>query len=139
MRLSKRDIVATVLVALAVALYLLWLVDATLPGMGGMRVTGLVVLALGFAASAVAVVPGFERLLHGDRVYLAVATLLGLVALAGGLTMLLRESSAGLAVLVGAMAVLVGAMAVLWAISTAHHALLRTRSAELTTAAGRGR
>src|SRR5690242_16723882 len=114
MRLSKRDLVATVLVALAVALYLLWLVDATLPGMGGMRATGLVVLALGFTASAVAVVPGFERLLHGDRVYLAVTTLLGLVALAGGLTMLLRESSAGLAVLVGAMAVL-------WAISTAHH------------------
>lgn len=117
MRLPKRDIIATVLVAVAAALYLLWLFDAALPGMSDIRVTGLVILALGFAASASAVVPGFERLMHGNRTYLAVTTLLGLVAVTGGLTMVLWASSAGLAVLVGAMAVL-------WAISTTHHVLL---------------
>jgi uncharacterized membrane protein YqgA involved in biofilm formation len=127
MRLPKRDILATALVAVAVALYLLWLLDATLPGMSDTRVTGLVILALGFAASASAVVPGFEQLMHGNKTYLSVTTLLGLVAFAGGLTMLLWASSAGLGVMVGAMAVL-------WAISTSHHLLLTKGQPEPATA-----
>jgi hypothetical protein len=117
MRLPKRDVIATVLVAVAVALYLLVLLDAALPGMSDIRVTGLVILALGFAASASAVVPGFEQLMHGNKAYLTLTTLLGLVAFAGGLMMVLWASSTGLAVLVGAMVVL-------WAISTTHHLLL---------------
>lgn len=126
MRLPKRDILATALVAVAVALYLLWLLDASLPGMSDTRVTGLAILALGFAASASAVVPGFEQLLHGGKIYLSVTTVLGLVAFAGGLTMVLWASSAGLAVMVGAMAAL-------WAISTTHHLLLTKGQSEPVT------
>ena len=129
MRLPKRDIIATVLVAVAVALYLLWLLDATLPGMSDTRVTGLVILALGFAASASAVVPGFEQLMHGDKTYLAITALLGLVAFAGGITMVLWASEAGLAVLVGGMAVL-------WAIATTHHLLLAKGQSEPVTTQG---
>lgn len=81
--------------------------------MSGTRVTGLVILALGFAASAVAVVPGFERLMHGSGACLA-TTLLGPVAFAGGRTMVMWASGAGLAVLVVAMGVL-------WVVATAHH------------------
>ena len=134
MRLPKKDLIATVLVAGAVALYLLWLFDASLPAMSDVRVTGLVILALGFAASAVAVVPGFDVLMQGSRSYLAVTTLLGLVALASGLTMALWASSAGLAVLVGAMAVL-------WAIATTHHLLLTASQPQpsVTHAATAGR
>lgn len=117
MRLPKRDIIATALVAVAVVLYLLWLVDATLPRLDGTRATGVVILALGFAASATAVVPGFGQLMHGNRVYLAATSLLGLVALISGVVMLVSASQA-------ALAVMMGAMVVLWGISTEHHALL---------------
>jgi hypothetical protein len=116
MRLPKRDIVASCAVAVAVALYLLWLADAALFGMST-RVTGLVVLVLGFVASASAVVPGFTQLLHGNRTYLAVTSLLGLGALAAGIVTVWSASTAGLAVLTGALVVL-------WAISTTHHVLL---------------
>jgi hypothetical protein len=40
-----------------------------------------VVLGFGFGASAGAVVPGFDELLHGSRLYPAVTSLIGLVAL----------------------------------------------------------
>lgn len=117
MHLPKRDIVATCAVAAAVVLYVLWLLDATLPGMSSVRVTGLVILALGFVASAVAVVPSFQQLLHGDKGYLAVTSLLGLVALGAGIVMLWAASEV-------ALGVLMAALAVLWVISTAHHVLL---------------
>lgn len=117
MRVSKRDLIATGLVALAVVFYLLWLADMAIAGMSGVRVTGAVLLGLGFAASAVAVVPGFDQLIHGNKVYLAITSLLGLVALAGGVHMLVFASDAG-------VAVLMAAMVVLWAIATTHHMLL---------------
>ena len=60
----------------------------------GVRVTGLVILALGFVASASAVVPGFERLVHGSRLYLAVTSVLGLGALVAGLVTLWSSSTA---------------------------------------------
>jgi hypothetical protein len=117
MRFPKRDVIATVAVATAVVLYLLWLADTALPGMSDMRVTGLVVLVLGFMASAIAVVPGFDELMHGNKVYLAVTSLIGLAALVAGVVMLWSESSA-------AFAVLMVALVVLWAIATTHHVLL---------------
>ena len=82
-----------------------------------MRVTGLVILVLGFIASATAVVPSFDQLIHGNRAYLAVTSLLGLAALAAGIVMLWSASSA-------ALAVLMAALVVLWVISTIHHVLL---------------
>src|SRR5512140_337800 len=100
MRLPKRDIVASCAVAVAVVLYLMWLADAALFGMS-IRVTGLMVLGLGVVASASAVVPGFTELLHGNRVYMAVTSLLGLGALAAGVVTLWSASTAALAVLTG--------------------------------------
>ena len=117
MRISQRDIIATCAVAAAVVVYLLWLADATLPGMSGIRVTGLVILALGVVASATAVVPSFDQLMHGSKAYLAVTSLLGLAALAAGIVMLRSSSSA-------ALAVLMAALVVLWVISTIRHVLL---------------
>lgn len=117
MYLPKRDIVATALVAAAGLLYLLWALEATLPGMSGTRATGVAVMALGFAASASAVVPSFDRLLHGNTAYLVLTSLIGLLALAAGVQMLLTASGTGLTVVMAAMAVL-------WLIATIHHSLL---------------
>jgi hypothetical protein len=135
MNLPKKDIIATVLVAAAVVAYLLWLTDAALPAISGTRVTGVVILGLGFAASAIAVVPSFDQLMHGNRLYLAVTSLLGLVAFIGGFLMLVSASSA-------ALAMVIGAMVVLWGLSTAHHILLARSEHDvghggMETAAGR--
>jgi hypothetical protein len=116
MHLPRRDIIATGLVAVAGLLYLLWAIDSALLGMSSTRVTGVVVLALGFAASASAVVPGFDRLLHGNRAYLVITSFIGLAALAAGVQMLITASGAGLTVVMAAMAVL-------WLIATIHHSL----------------
>ncbi len=117
MYLPKRDIIATGLVAVAGLLYLLWAVDSALPGMSSARATGVAVLALGFAASASAVVPGFDQLLHGNKVYLVLTSLIGVAAFAAGVQMLVTASGAGLTVVMAAMAVL-------WLITTIHHSLL---------------
>lgn len=117
MHLPHRDIIGTGLVAVAGLLYSLWAVDSALPGMSGTRVTGAAVLALGFAASASAVVPSFDQLLHGDRTYLVLTSLIGVVALAASVQMLVTASGPGLTVLMAAMAVL-------WLIATIHHSLL---------------
>lgn len=126
MRLPRRDIIATVLVAAAAVLYVLWAVGAAPPGMSATRATGVVVLALGFAASASAVVPNFEQLIHGNKAYLAITSLIGAVALVGGVQMLVEASDAGLGVVMAAMVVL-------WLISTVHHSLLATHPRPLGT------
>src|SRR4249919_3370026 len=116
MHLPKTDIIATCLVAAAGGLYLLWAIGSTLPGMSSTRATGVAVLALGFAASASAVVPTFSQLLHGSKTYLAITSLIGLAALAAGVQMLITASGTGLTVVMAAMAVL-------WLIATIHHSL----------------
>ena len=117
MYLPKRDIIATGLVAVAGLLYLLWAIDSAVPGMSSTRATGVAVLALGFAASASAVVPSFDQLLHGNKTYLVLTSLIGLAALAAGIQMLITASGAGLTVVIVAMAVL-------WLTATIHHSLL---------------
>lgn len=117
MNLHKRDAVATGLVAAAGMIYLLWLLDSLPSGMSGVRATGVVILALGFAASATAVVPTFDQLLHGNKVYLAVTSLIGLVALIAGVVMLVGSSHF-------ALAFVMLAMITLWLITTIHHSLL---------------
>jgi hypothetical protein len=117
MRLPKKNLIATGLVAVAALVYLLWAIDFTLPGMDRVRVSGVVVLALGFAASASAVVPTFFALLHGNKAYLGVTSLLGLGALIAGLVMLIAASETG-------FAVLTAVLLVLWVITTVHHVLL---------------
>ena len=116
MHLPKRDVIATGLVAVAGLLYLLWAIDSALPGMSSTRATGVAVLALGFAASASAVVPGFGQLLHGNKVYLTITSVIGLAAFAAGVQMLITASGAGLTVVMAAMALL-------WLIATIHHSL----------------
>lgn len=117
MNLQKRDLVATGLVAAAGVIYLLWLLDSVPTAMSGVRATGAVILALGFAASATAVVPTFGQLLHGNKVYLVVTSLLGLVALVVGVVMLVGSSDT-------ALAVVMVAMVTMWLIATIHHSLL---------------
>ncbi|HEY5183902.1 MAG TPA: hypothetical protein VIM19_03125 [Actinomycetes bacterium] len=103
--------------AAAGVIYLLWLLDTTPTGITDVRATGAVILALGFAASATAVVPTFGQLLHGNKAYLAVTSLLGLLALIAGVVMLVASSQTGLAVVMLAMITM-------WLIATIHHSLL---------------
>ena len=118
MRIPRRDVYSTGLVAAAAVLYVLWLADLTLPGMSGTRATGIVhPRAPGFAASATAVVPGFDQLLHGNKAYLVASSLLGLVAFVAGVLMLWSAESATLAVLMVVMVTL-------WAVATTHHTLM---------------
>ena len=117
MRLPKRDLIATGLVAVAVVLYLVWAAAWAFNGTGGTRTAGVAILGLGFAASALAVVPGFDQLIHGNKIYLAITSLLGFVAFAGGLQMILSANEVGLTMMMAAMMML-------WAIATAHHLLI---------------
>ncbi len=126
MTLQKRDIVATVLVAAGAGIYLLWLFDTVPSGMSDVRTTGAIILALGFAASAIAVVPTFGQLLHGNRTYLAVTSLLGLGALIAGVVMLVGTSEP-------ALAVVMGAMVTMWLIATIHHSRLAKTTPALPT------
>lgn len=117
MTLPRRDVIATFLVAAAGVLYWLWVADSAPAGLESVRATGLVILVLGFGASASAVVPGFEALLHGNKLYVAGTAAIGLVALAGGVVMLASSSEFGLSVLMVAMGVL-------WLVATIHHWIL---------------
>ncbi len=130
MQLSIRDVIATVLVAAAGALYVLRAVGSAVPGMSSARATGVAVLALGFAASASAVVPAFGQLIHGNKTYLVITSLLGLAAAAAAVQMLITASGTGLTVMMTAMAVL-------WLIATIHHGLL-ARTGLPQQPAGRG-
>jgi hypothetical protein len=127
MRLPKQDIIATVLVAGAGFLYLLWFLGSAPLGLSGTRATGLVVLGLGFAASASAVVPKFDQLIHGNKTYLAATSLIGMVALVAGILVLLIASDT-------ALGVLLAAMGTLWLIATIHHRRLAKHVAPLPSA-----
>jgi preprotein translocase subunit SecG len=63
------------------------------------------------------VVPTFGQLLHGNKTYLAITSLIGLATVAAGVQMLITASGASLTVVMAAMAVL-------WLIATIHHSLL---------------
>jgi hypothetical protein len=114
MHLTRRDVFATVCVGAGVVAAAIVAVGPGTEAATAVRVGTAVVLALGFAASASAVVPGFPVLLHGSKLYLVIASLVGLGALA-----------AGVAALVGANASMLGllvvATVILWLISTARH------------------
>lgn len=131
MHLPKRDMIATGLVAVAVVLYLLWAFDAAILGLDSTRATGIVVLALGFAASASAVVPGFEGLIHGNKTYLALTTIVGFVAFGAGIAMLMAASDT-------ALGVLMATMCVLWLIATVHHIQLAETATRSTPPVARG-
>lgn len=131
MPMSKRDVIATALVAVAAVVYFLWAAGSALPGLSGVRATGAVVLTLGFLASASAVVPTFVDLLHGGKMYLVVTSVMGLVAAVAGVQVLVSSSEASLAVL---MAVMIA----LWLVTTIHHSLLARSDGRSPTTGGVG-
>ncbi len=112
MTIPWRDRIATLLVVTATTIYLLWLIGA----LGGLTASSVavLVLGLGFMASASAVVPGFAALLSGSRLYLALASLGGLVALASGMLTVAQATEQTLGVLVIATVAL-------WAVATVRH------------------
>lgn len=119
MRLNRTDVVATVFVAAAAVLYALWLADVGVPGLRSARVMGAVILGLGWAASASAVVPSFDALIkRGSRVYLAVTSVLGALALAAGILVLVDADE-------GMLATLAAATGVLWLMATVRHTMAR--------------
>ncbi len=120
MNMTRRDRIATVLVAAATLIYGLWL-TGPLSGLTSTAVA-MVVLALGFLASASAVVPGFGALLRGSRAYLAAASGAGLVAFVSGVLAITGAGEQTLAILVVAT---IG----LWAAATVRHSVARRPSA----------
>lgn len=112
-----RDVLATCLVGAAAVVYALWLAGAAPDFLDSTRTTGIVVLGLGFVASAVAVVPGVDRLLHGGRLYLVVTSVAGLVAAVAGVAVVWTADGA-------ALTTLMVVMVALWVVATVHHAEL---------------
>jgi hypothetical protein len=123
MRLSRRDILATLFVLAGALVYVLWLVDHPLPGMSSLRVVAFVVLGSGVAASASAVVPSFTELLHGSKMYLVGTSLIGVLALVAAIIAVFGETDSMLVVLVVATAVL-------WVIATIRHMTAAARDAD---------
>ncbi|HSL32053.1 MAG TPA: hypothetical protein VK871_00310 [Candidatus Limnocylindrales bacterium] len=115
MRLTNRDRFATIVVAAGVLLAAGWF--ARLPGLESVdiRAVTLVILALGLPASAAAVIPGWDDLIHGSKLYMLGASLLG-VAAAGAAVLTLVNGTEWTLVALVALTV------VLWAVSTLRHA-----------------
>ena len=65
--------------------------------------------------------PAFDRLLHGNKAYLVLTSLIGVLALFGGAAVIFASSGTGLTVVMAAMVVL-------WAVATVHHLLLAAPS-----------
>jgi hypothetical protein len=113
MNLTWRDGIATVLVAAAAVVYGLWILDMV-DGLTTEAVA-VIVLGLGFLASALAVVPGFATLMSGSKAYMATASIIGVAALVGGILTIVNGTEETLAVLVLSTLVL-------WGLATARHA-----------------
>jgi hypothetical protein len=113
MNLTWRDGIATVLVAAAAVVYGLWILGMV-DGLTAEAVA-VIVLGLGFLASALAVVPGFATLMGGSKAYMATASILGVAALVGGILTIVNGTEETLAVLVLSTLVL-------WGLATVRHA-----------------
>ena len=122
MRFGVRDGLATLFVAAAAVVYVLWVTGAAMTGWS-VRVTAAVVFALGFAAcltdqKQMAVVYGAAG--EGPRppvAYVVLASAIGALALAAGVIALVTGNAAMLATLAASMAGL-------WVIATARHMLM---------------
>jgi hypothetical protein len=117
MHLSWRDWLATAFVAAAAVIYILWLTGTELFGTSGPRVVTGMVFGFGLAASLTAVVFGVgEGLFRTNKVYLVIASVLGLAAFITGVIAFTDENEAMLAALVVATVAL-------WLMSTLRHGL----------------
>jgi hypothetical protein len=114
MRLNRTDAFASVAVGVAVLVFAMWLADVAMPGTGSVRTVGAVVLGLGWLASAVAVVPNFDELIHASRLYLVVTGVLGVAAMVAGVIVLVNANEAMLALLVSVTVAL-------WVLATVRH------------------
>jgi hypothetical protein len=119
MRLTWRDGLATMLVAAAALLFVLWETGAALAGTST-RAIGVMVFVLGFAACSsdqegMASVYGAAGQRRAPMGYVVVASLLGVAALLAGILTLVGGSEAMLVTLVGAMVAL-------WVLATIWHA-----------------
>src|SRR5512135_3278728 len=94
-----RDSIATLLVAIAVVVYGAWALGLAIPALTSVEVIAVGILVLGIGASVSAVVPGFGELLHGSRAYLGATSLLGVLALAGGVYAIATGEPIALAIL----------------------------------------
>ena len=121
MRLGRRDLIATVCVAVGMLVYALWAASHPLPGLSSVRAVALFVLGTGVAASASAVVPGFAQLLHGSKMYMAISSLVGAVALISGLLAVIRQTDVMLHLLFATTVAL-------WIIATIRHAMTANAS-----------
>jgi hypothetical protein len=131
MRFPRRDRIATLYVAVAMVAYGAWLAATDHPTEMSIRVMAGVLMALGFAASATAVVPGFEELMHASKIYLVIASLIGLAACVAGLVALVRADETMLVVLATCTAVL-------WVMATVRHGQ-RTEAVHRAPAGGASR
>jgi hypothetical protein len=112
MRFSWRDGLATVFVGVGTVLYLVWLAGVDV---AGPRVLAGVVFVLGLAASVTAVVYGVGAgLMRASKVYLVIASLLGIAALVAGVMAMVEVNEPMLALLVIANVAL-------WLMSTLRH------------------
>jgi hypothetical protein len=110
-----RDGLATVFVAIGLVIYGAWVSGGDILGLESVEAVSLAVLGLGVAASASAVVTGWDELMaHGSRLYVFGASGLGGLALGAGLWAVFGRDPAG-------AAILVVATVALWAVSTARH------------------
>ena len=121
MRFGVRDGLATLFVAAAAVVYVLWVTGAAMTGWS-VRVTAAVVFALGWAACVtdqkqLAVVYGATR--EGPRppaAYVVFVSAMGALALVAGVIALVTGSAA-------LLATLAASIAGLWLIATARHAV----------------
>jgi hypothetical protein len=114
MHLAWRDGLATLFVAAALGVYAAWAIGSPLAGFTRPTEVAIAVLVLGIAASISAVVPGFNAMWHGSRLYLAGASLLGVVALGAGLWSVFGGDRT-------ALGSFVAATVILWGMSTVRH------------------
>jgi hypothetical protein len=119
MRLTWRDVVATLLVAAASLLFVLWTTGAVFAAASA-RVVGAIVFGLGFAActsdqKAMASVYGAQGQRRAPVGYVVVTSLLGATALIAGVLTVAAGSQAMLATLAAATLAL-------WVLATIRHA-----------------
>ncbi len=117
-RISGADAMATLLVAAAAIMTVLWFTDVALTGWST-RVLAAVVFGLGYlgcmtARARMTQVYGAQGQHRAPMAYAVVSSVLGAAALVSGVAALVRESQVGLVALVTAMVVL-------WALATARH------------------
>ena len=118
MRLTWKDAVTTVAMAVIVAVYVAFLAKAGWPLLGSVRGTAAVILGVGAVGGCALAGVGAQyqtRQTSFGRWLIGLATVLGIVALGAGVYALIAANTV-------ALAVLFGATVALWLVATVRHA-----------------